>query len=76
MGPQAVSFVERMSLFRSVHYQRFYCIQYVRLFAHTVGPPNIRNFGDDIRNSADLFFIERFSSLGGSKCTVGIIPGP
>ena len=26
LGPQAVSFVERLSLSQSVHYQRFYCI--------------------------------------------------
>ena len=26
MGPQAVTFVERLSLFRSVHYRRFHCI--------------------------------------------------
>ena len=33
---------------------------------HTVAPPNKGHFGDDI-NSADLSFVERFSSLGGSK---------
>ena len=38
-------------------------------------PPNKGHFGDNI-NSADLFFVERFSSLGGSKCIVGIILGP
>ena len=41
----------------------------------TVEPLNKRHFGDNI-NSADLFFVERFSSLGGSKCVVGIILGP
>ena len=30
-------------------------------------PLNKGHFGDSI-NSADLFFVERFSSLGGSKC--------
>ena len=38
-------------------------------------PPNKGHFGDDI-NSADLFFVERFSSLEGSKCIVKIILGP
>ena len=32
-------------------------------------PPNREQFGGDI-NSADLFFVEGFSSLGGSKCIV------
>ena len=27
LGPQAVSFVERLSLFWSVHHQRFHCIE-------------------------------------------------
>ena len=40
-----------------------------------VEPPNKGHFGDSM-NSADLFFVERFSSLGGSKCIVGIILGP
>ena len=40
----------------------------------TAEPPNTRHFGDDI-NSADLFFVERLSSLGGSKCIVGITLG-
>ena len=38
-------------------------------------PPNKGYFGDNI-NSAYLFFVERFSSLGGPKCIVGIILGP
>ena len=38
-------------------------------------PLNTGHFGDDM-NSADSFFVERFSSLGGSKCIVGIILGP
>ena len=32
----------------------------------TLGLLNKGHFGDDI-NSADLFFVERFSSLGGSN---------
>ena len=28
------------------------------------------------RNSVNVFFVERFSSLEGSKCIVGIILGP
>ena len=32
------------------------------------------HFGDGI-NSTPLFFVERFSSLGGSNCTVGITWG-
>ena len=39
-----------------------------KMATYTVGPPNGIN-------SADLFFVERFSSLGGSKCTVGIVLG-
>ena len=38
-------------------------------------PLNKGHFGD-YTNSADLFFVERFSSLGGSKCIVGIIGPP
>ena len=41
----------------------------------TVEPPNKGHFGDNI-NSADLFFVERFSSLGGSKCILGLTLGP
>ena len=41
---------------------------------HTVDPPNKGHFGDDLI-SADLFFVDRLSSLGGSKCIVGIILG-
>ena len=33
------------------------------------------HFGDDTY-SADLFFVERFSFLGGSKCIVRIILRP
>ena len=40
------------------------------LFEVEVGPLNRGHLGDDI-NSADLFFVERFSSLGGSKSIVG-----
>ena len=40
----------------------------------TVEPPNKGHLGDDI-NSADSFFVERLSSLGGSKCIIGIILG-
>ena len=36
---------------------------------------NTGHFGDGI-NSTDLSFVERFSSLGGSKCIVGIILRP
>ena len=39
-----------------------------------VDPPNKGCLGEDI-NSADVFFVERLSSLGGSKCIVGIILG-
>ena len=42
---------------------------------HTGEPLNKGHFGDDI-NSADLFFVERLSSLGGSKYIVQIILGP
>jgi hypothetical protein len=41
----------------------------------TVEPQNKGHFGDNI-NLADLFFVERFSSLGGSKHIIGIILGP
>ena len=41
---------------------------------NTVEPPNTGHTGDNI-NPADLLFVERISSLGGSKCTVGIILG-
>ena len=34
--------------------------------SYAVEPPNKGHFGDDI-NSADLFFVERFSSWGGVK---------
>ena len=44
------------------------------MYVHTVEPLNKGHFGDNI-NSADLFFAERISSLGGSKCIVGIILG-
>ena len=37
-------------------------------------PLDKEHFGDDI-NLGDLFFVERFSSLGGSKCIVRIILG-
>ena len=40
-------------------------------FLSTVEPLNKGHFGDNM-NSADLFFVERFSSLG-SKCIVGIV---
>ena len=43
-------------------------------FGCTIEPPNKGHFGDDI-NSADLLFVERLSSLGGSECIVGIILG-
>ena len=43
---------------------------------YTGEPPNKGHFGDDDINLADLFFVERFSSLGSSKCIVGIILGP
>ena len=36
---------------------------------------NRGHFGDDM-NSADLLFVGRFSSLGGSRCIVGIILRP
>ena len=38
-------------------------------------PANKGHFEDN-KYSADLFFVERFTSLGGSKCTAGNIPGP
>ena len=44
-------------------------------FLCTAEPLNKGHFGDDI-NSADLVFVERFSSLGGSKCIVGTTLGP
>ena len=40
------------------------CVCHLR---HTGEPPNKGHFGDGI-NSTDLFFVESFSSLGGSKC--------
>ena len=49
--------------------------RYTKISANLVEPLNKGHFGDNI-NSADLFFVERFSSLGGSKCIVGIILGP
>ena len=51
------------------------CVSGCTVQTCTVEPANKGLFGDDIY-SADLFFVERFSSLGGSKCTVGIILGP
>ena len=42
--------------------------------AFTVEPPNKGHFGNGIY-SAYLFFVERLSSLRGSKCIVGIILG-
>ena len=45
------------------------------MYVHTVEPLNKGQFGDII-NSADLFFVERLSSLGGSKCIAGFILGP
>ena len=43
---------------------------------YTVEAPNEGIFGDNVNiNSADLFFVERFSSMGGSKCIVGIMLG-
>ena len=36
---------------------------------HAVGPPNKGHSGDNIK-SADVFFVERFSSLSGSECIV------
>ena len=50
-------------------------IQHQRLYNTTVDPPNkghLQDIKDNI-NSADLFLVERFSSLGGSKYVVGII---
>ena len=41
---------------------------------YAVELPNKGHFGDNI-NSADLFFEEKFSYLGGSKCIVGIGTG-
>ena len=38
-------------------------------------PPDKGHFGDNT-NSAALLSVERFSSLGGSKCIVGNILGP
>ena len=40
-------------------------------FLITVEPPNKGHFGDDI-HSPDVFLVKGFSSLGGSKCIVGI----
>jgi hypothetical protein len=37
-----------------------------------VEPTNVGDFGDSM-NSADLFFVDRFSSLGGLICIVEII---
>ena len=52
----------------------------VRMYVYTVHvctvkPSNGGHFGDGI-NSADFSFVERLSSLGGSKCFVGTILGP
>ena len=44
------------------------------LIVCAVEPPNKGHFGNDI-NPADLFFVERFSSLGGSKSIVGVTLG-
>ena len=53
----------------------FVCMPAIHhLMYSTVEPLNKGHFGDNI-NSADLFFVERLSSLGGSKCIVGIILG-
>ena len=41
-----------------------------------VEPPNRGHFGDNINSeSVDLLFVERFCSLRGSKCIVGITLG-
>ena len=45
------------------------------LCVYAVEPLNVSHIGDDI-NSAYLLFLERFSSLEGLKCFVGIILGP
>ena len=45
------------------------------MYRHTAEPMNKGQFEDDI-SSTDQFFIERFSSLGGSKCIIGIILKP
>ena len=42
---------------------------------NTVEGMNKGHFGDNTI-SADLFSAERYSSLGGSNCIVGIILGP
>ena len=46
----------------------------IAVYTDTVAPLNKGPFGEDI-NLANLFFVERFSSLGGSKCIVGTILG-
>ena len=43
---------------------------------HYTGVPLNKGHSGDKINSADLFFVGRLSSLGGSKCIVGIILGP
>ena len=45
------------------------------LIMYTVEPPNKGHLIDSIK-SVDLFFFEWFSSLGGSKCIIGITLGP
>ena len=51
-------------------------IAHVYICTVTVKPPNKGHFRDNI-NSADLFFVERYSSLGGSKQNIlEIILGP
>ena len=47
---------------------------YIQYIAKESTALNKEHFGDNI-NSADLFVVERFSSLRGSKCIVGIILG-
>ena len=47
------------------------CVCMYFKYVHTV-LRNLRHFGDNI-NAADLFFVERLSSSGGSKFIVGII---
>ena len=47
----------------------------MRLLQCSVEAPNIGHIWSDI-NSVDLFFVERFSSLGSSKSIVGILLGP
>ena len=52
---------------------------YVNAYTHMriySGTPNEGHFRTTYVNSADLFFVARFFSLGGSKCLVGIILGP